>query len=158
MMAYNLNKQNNKNCKGNENLIRKNYIYMNNQELKYLNTKIKNIDTSKLTISSHARNKKLITVMEIKSLIKFNLYDIIDYNYIINTGEERILIRSKKIYEVLDEQGNINKCYCKIVICPKDNVIVTLWMNKIEDEERKQKTLKTKYNNNFDIINKTIKK
>lgn len=157
MMAYNLNKRNDKNCKGNEYLIRKNYAHMTDKELEYLKNKIDGLDVYKLDYTPHAKNKKLLTLSEIKTLIKFKLFDIIDYNYFMDTKDERVLLRSKKTYKVKNDNGDIIESYCKIVISFNTNRVVTMWMNEVIDEENKQKSLSTKYNNNFDIIKKTIK-
>ena len=59
-MNYNLNIQGNKNCKGNEGMIRKNIKDMNKNEVEYLKNIIKNIND--LTITNHALEKNLITL------------------------------------------------------------------------------------------------
>ena len=89
-------------------------------------------------------------------MIRNNNFDIIDFNYHTDIKIERVLLRSKKTYLIEDMVGNNIECYCKIVLELTTNTIVTLWMNNINDEERKQRTLKTKYNSNFNIITKKI--
>ena len=93
-MKYNLNKQGNKNCKGNEGMIRKNIKDMEEKEVKYLKNIIKNLDN--LDITSHALEKNLITVNDVQEIIKTKKYKIIDYNYNMINKEERI----KNIVEV----------------------------------------------------------
>ena len=155
-MKCNLSKQYDHNCKGNKNLIRKNFKDMEIEELIYVKKKIKNIDTKKTSMTYHALEKNLLSLKEIKEMIKNNNFDIIDFNYHTDTKVERVLLRSKFVYPVENISGNIEKCYCKIVLELTTNTIVTLWMNNVCDEENKQRTLKTKYNSNFNIITKKI--
>ena len=155
-MKCNLFKQYDHNCKGNQNLIRKNFKDMEIEELIYIKKKIKNIDTKKTSMTYHALEKNLLSLKEIKEMIKNNNFDIIDFNYHTDIKVERVLLRSKKTYLIEDRVGNNIECYCKIVLELTTNTIVTLWMNNINDEERKQRTLKTKYNSNFNIITKKI--
>lgn len=155
-MRCNLSKQYDHNCKGNKNLIRKNFKDMEIEELIYIKKKIKNIDTQKTFMTYHALEKNLLSLKEIKEMINNNNFDIIDFNYHTDIKIERVLLRSKKTYLMEDIIGNNIECYCKIVLELTTNTIVTLWMNNINDEERKQRTLKTKYNSNFNIITKKI--
>ena len=155
-MKCNLSKQYDHNCKGNKNLIRKNFKDMEIEELIYVKKKIKNIDTKKTSMTYHALEKNLLSLKEIKEMINNNNFDIIDFNYHTDIKIERVLLRSKKTYLIEDMVGNNIECYCKIVLELTTNTIVTLWMNNINDEERKQRTLKTKYNSNFNIITKKI--
>ena len=156
-MRYNLSKQYDHNCKGNKNLIRKNFKDMEIEELIYIKKKIKNIDTKKTSMTYHALEKNLLSLKEIKEMIKNNNFDIIDFNYHTDIKVERVLLRSKKTYLIEDIIGNNIECYCKIVLELTTNTIVTLWMNNICDEKNKQRTLKTKYNSNFNIITKKNK-
>ena len=155
-MKCNLSKQYDHDCKGNKNLIRKNFKDMEIEELIYIKKKIKNIDTKKTSMTYHALVKNLLSLKEIKEMIKNNNFDIIDFNYHTDIKVERVLLRSKKTYLIEDIIGNNIECYCKIVLELTTNTIVTLWMNNIDDEENKQRTLKTKYNSNFNIITKKI--
>lgn len=155
-MRCNLSKQYDHNCKGNKNLIRKNFKDMEIEELIYIKKKIKNIDTKKTSMTYHALEKNLLSLKEIKEMIKNNNFDIIDFNYHTDIKVERVLLRSKKTYLIEDIIGNNIECYCKIVLELTTNTIVTLWMNNVKDEENKQRTLKTKYNSNFNIITKKI--
>ena len=155
-MKCNLSKQYDHNCKGNKNLIRKNFKDMEIEELVYIRKKIKNIDTKKTSMTYHALEKNLLSLKEIKEMIRNNNFDIIDFNYHTDIKVERVLLRSKKTYLIEDIIGNNIECYCKIVLELTTNTIVTLWMNNIKDEENKQRTLKTKYNSNFNIITKKI--
>lgn len=155
-MRYNLSKQYDHDCKGNKNLIRKNFKDMEIEELIYIKKKIKNIDTKKTSMTYHALEKNLLSLKEIKEIIKNNNFDIIDFNYHTDIKAERVLLRSKKTYLIEDIIGNNVECYCKIVLELTTNTIVTLWMNNVCDEENKQRTLKTKYNSNFNIITKKI--
>jgi hypothetical protein len=126
------------------------------EELIYVKEKIKNIDTKKTFMTYHALEKNLLSLKEIKEMINNNNFDIIDFNYHTDIKVERVLLRSKKTYLIEDIIGNNIECYCKIVLELTTNTIVTLWMNNTNDEERKQRTLKTKYNSNFNIITKKI--
>ena len=155
-MKCNLSKQYDHNCKGNKNLIRKNFKDMEIEELIYIKKKIKNIDTKKTSMTYHALEKNLLSLKEIKEMIKNNNFDIIDFNYHTDIKVERVLLRSKKTYLIEDITGNNIECYCKIVLELTTNTIVTLLMNNVCDEENKQRTLKTKYNSNFNIITKKI--
>lgn len=154
-MEYNLAKLGNKNCKGNEGLIRKNIRFMNEEEIRYLKSMIKNINW--LNISKHAEEKQLLSVMDIKRIIKTKTYEIIDYNYNISSKEERVMVRTKNIYKVKNHNGKIEDCYCKIVISLKTHCIITIWANRVVDEEYKQNNLNTRYYEKFDIINKKVK-
>lgn len=154
-MKYDLNKQGNKNCKGNEGMIRKNIKNMEKKEVEYLKDIIKNLND--LTITNHALEKKLITVNEVQEIIKTKKYKIIDYNYNMINKEERIMVRTKEEYLIQNNEGITEKCYCKIVISITNNCIVTLWMNRVIDENMKQNNLKNRYISNFDIINKKVK-
>ena len=154
-MNYNLNKHGNKNCKGNEGMIRKNIKDMEKNEVEYLKNIIKNLND--LTITNHALEKNLITANEIQEIIRIKNYKIIDYNYNMITKEERIMFRTKNEYEVKNNEGISEKCYCKIVISLTNNCIVTIWANRIADEKMKQNNLKNRYMTNFDIINKKVK-
>ena len=155
-MRCNLSKQYDHECKGNKNLIRKNFKDMEIEELIYIKKKIKNIDTQKTFMTYHALEKNLLSLKEIKEMINNNNFDIIDFNYHTDIKVERVLLRSKKTYLIEDITENNIECYCKIVLELTTNTIVTLWMNNVEDEENKQRTLKTKYNSNFNIITKKI--
>ena len=154
-MNYNLNKQGNKNCKGNEGMIRKNIKNMEKNEIEYLKNIMKNLND--LTITNHALEKNLITANEIQEIIRIKNYKIIDYNYNMITKEERIMFRTKNEYEIKNNEGIGEKCYCKIVISITNNCIVTIWMNRVTDEKMKQNNLKNRYMTNFDIINKKVK-
>ena len=154
-MNYNLNKQGNKNCRGNEGMIRKNIKDMEKNEIEYLKNIMKNLND--LTITNHALEKNLITANEIQEIIRIKNYKIIDYNYNMITKEERIMFRTKNEYEIKNNEGIGEKCYCKIVISITNNCIVTIWMNRVTDEKMKQNNLKNRYMTNFDIINKKVK-
>ena len=154
-MNYNLNKQGNKNCKGNEGIIRKNIKDMNKNEVEYLKNIIKNLND--LTITAHALEKNLITLDKIQEIIRTKNYKIIDYNYNMINKEERIMFRTKNEYEVKNNEGIGEKCYCKIVISLTNNCIVTILSNRVADEKLKQNNLKNRYMTNFDIINKKVK-
>ena len=154
-MNYNLNKQGNKNCKGNEGMIRKNIKDMEKNEIEYLKNIMKNLND--LTITNHALEKNLITANEIQEIIRIKNYKIIDYNYNMITKEERIMFRTKNEYEIKNNEGIGEKCYCKIVISLTNNCIVTIWANRVADEKMKQNNLKNRYMTNFDIINKKVK-
>ena len=154
-MNYNLNKQGNKNCRGNEGMIRKNIKDMEKNEIEYLKNIMKNLND--LTITNHALEKNLITANEIQEIIRIKNYKIIDYNYNMITKEERIMFRTKNEYEIKNNEGIGEKCYCKIVISLTNNCIVTIWANRVADEKMKQNNLKNRYISNFDIINKKVK-
>ena len=154
-MNYNLNKQGNKNCRGNEGMIRKNIKNMKKNEIEYLKNIIKNLND--LTITAHALEKNLITLDKIQEIIRTKNYKIIDYNYNMITKEERIMFRTKNEYEIKNNEGIGEKCYCKIVISLTNNCIVTKWANRVADEKMKQNNLKNRYMTNFDIINKKVK-
>ena len=154
-MNYNLNKQGNRNCRGNEGMIRKNIKDMKKNEIEYLKNIMKNLND--LTITNHALEKNLITANEIQEIIRIKNYKIIDYNYNMITKEERIMFRTKNEYEIKNNEGIGEKCYCKIVISLTNNCIVTIWANRVADEKMKQNNLKNRYISNFDIINKKVK-
>lgn len=154
-MIYNLNKQGNKNCRGNEGMIRKNIKDMEKNEIEYLKNIMKNLND--LTITNHALEKNLITLDKIQEIIRTKNYKIIDYNYNMISKEERIMFRTKKEYEIKNNEGIGEKCYCKIVISLTNNCIVTIWANRVADEKMKQNNLKNRYMTNFDIINKKVK-
>ena len=154
-MNYNLNKQGNKNCRGNEGMIRKNIKDMEKNEIEYLKNIMKNLND--LTITNHALEKNLITANEIQEIIRTKNYKIIDYNYNMINKEERIMFRTKNEYEIKNNEGIGEKCYCKIVISLTNNCIVTIWANRVADEKMKQNNLKNRYMTNFDIINKKVK-
>lgn len=154
-MNYNLNKQGNKNCRGNEGMIRKNIKTMKKKEIEYLKNIMQNLND--LTITAHALEKNLITIDEIQEIIKNRKYKIIDYNYNMISKEERIMFRTKNEYEIKNNEGIGEKCYCKIVISLTNNCIVTIWANRVADEKMKQNNLKNRYISNFDIINKKVK-
>ena len=154
-MNYNLNKQGNKNCRGNEGMIRKNIKDMEKNEIEYLKNIMKNLND--LTITKHALEKNLITSDKIQEIIRTKNYKIIDYNYNIISKEERVMLRTKDRYKIQNNEGVTEKCYCKIVISITNNCIVTMWMNRVVDEKMKQNNLKNRYISNFDIINKKVK-
>ncbi len=170
MLAYNLKKKGNSKCEGNKNMIRKNNKHMSEEEIKYLKNIIRKSTKKQIKMSNHARSKNLIKEEEIIKIIYGNKYEIIDYNYNLNSKEERIVFRAKNTFEIKDTNNNkIEKCYIKIVIDINSNTIITLWGNKVADEKEKQdniktmeegianKGIKTSYIENFDIINKRIK-
>ena len=154
-MNYNLNKQGDRNCRGNEGMIRKNIKDMKKNEIEYLKNIMKNLND--LTITNHALEKNLITANKIQEIIRTKNYKIIDYNYNMITKEERIMFRTKNEYEVKNNESIGEKCYCKIVISLTNNCIVTIWANRIADEKMKQNNIKNRYMTNFDIINKKVK-
>ena len=154
-MNYNLNKQGNRNCRGNEGMIRKNIKDMKKNEIEYLKNIMKNLND--LTITNHALEKNLIAADKIQEIIRTKNYKIIDYNYNMISKEERIMFRTKDEYKIQNNEGIVEKCYCKIVISITNNCIVTIWANRVSDEKMKQNNLKNRYISNFDIINKKVK-
>ena len=154
-MNYNLNKQGNRNCRGNEGMIRKNIKDMEKNEIEYLKNIMKNLND--LTITNHALEKNLIAADKIQEIIRTKNYKIIDYNYNMISKEERIMFRTKDEYKIQNNEGIVEKCYCKIVISITNNCIVTIWANRVSDEKMKQNNLKNRYISNFDIINKKVK-
>ena len=154
-MKCDLSKLNNKNCKGNEGVIRKNIKHMNKNEIQFLKTILKNINI--VCISEHAKEKQLINIKDVKNVIKLKKFQIIDYDYNVSSKEERIMIRTKDIYKIQDSNSKIEDCYLKIVISITSCCIITVWANKVEDEKAKQNSLKNRYYDNFDIINKKLK-
>lgn len=154
-MKCDLSKLNNKNCKGNEGVIRKNIKHMNKNEIQFLKTILKNINI--VCISEHAKEKQLINIKDVKNVIKLKKFQIIDYDYNVSSKEERIMIRTKDIYKIQDSNSKIEDCYLKIVISITSCCIITVWANKVEDEKAKQNSLKNRYYDNFDIINKRLK-
>lgn len=155
MFEYNLSKQGNRKCTGNEGMIRKNEQHMSEEEKKYLKSMIKELDN--LSITKHATEKELIDLSEIENIIKSKKYKMIDYNYNISNKEERIVLRTKQSYKVKDINGNMEDVYMKFVISFTTNTVITLWCNKVSDEKMKQNNLKNRYCENFDIIEKKIK-
>lgn len=155
MLRYDLNNMGNKNCKGNEGMIRKNIKHMNDEEVKYLKGKIKNMNN--LNLTHHAEEKNLIPLTDIKEAIKNKRYAIIDYNYNIGNKEERIVLRTKNRYQVKNANGKSEECYIKFVISLTNKTIVTVWANKVADEEHKQNNLRNRYYENFDIINRKVR-
>ena len=154
-MNYNLNKQGDRNCRGNEGMIRKNIKDMEKNEIEYLKNIMKNLND--LTITNHALNKNLIAADKIQEIIRTKNYKIIDYNYNMISKEERIMFRTKDEYKIQNNEGIVEKCYCKIVISITNKCIVTIWANRVSDEKMKQNNLKNRYISNFDIINKKVK-
>lgn len=154
-MKCDLSKLNNKNCKGNEGVIRKNIKHMNKNEIQFLKTILKNINI--VRISEHAKEKQLINIKDVKNIIKLKKFQIIDYDYNVSSKEERIMIRTKDIYKIQNSNNKIEDCYLKIVISITSCCIITVWANKVEDEKAKQNSLKNRYYDNFDIINKKLK-
>ena len=110
-----------------------------------------------LVCTNHALEKELLQLDDIKKIIISKQFKIIDFNYFYDNKEERYLIRTKKSYDIKHTDGKTYKSYIKIVINPKNNTIITVWCNKVEEEEQKNKNTKTKYYNNFDIIEKKLK-
>lgn len=155
MLRYNLDKKGNKKCEGNKGMIRKNIKHMNKEEMLYINSMIKSIKW--FYITKHAEEKQLLSIMDVKKIIEDKKYQIIDYNYHIDTKEERVMLRTKSKYKIKDNNGKLEECYCKIVISLTTHYIVTIWANKVIDEERKQNNITTRYYEKFDIINKKVK-
>lgn len=157
MLRYDIRKKGNKRCKGNENIIRKNYIKMNKEELSFLKSQLVALDIKKIDITNHATEKNLLSKNEIKKILKNKSFKIIDYNYNLKTKEERILIRSREEYLIKNHKGEKEKVYIKVVISITENKIITQWANDIEGEKEKNNNCITNYIDNFDIINKKIK-
>ena len=80
MLRYNIKKNGDKHCKGNKNIIRKNYTKMNKEELTFLKTHLMALDLKQITITDHATEKKLLSKNEIKKILKNKNFKIIDYN------------------------------------------------------------------------------
>ena len=157
MLTYDIRKKGNKRCKGNENIIRKNYTKMNKEELSFLKTQLVALDIKKINITDHATEKNLLSKNEIRKILKNKSFKIIDYNYNLKTKEERILIRSREEYLIKNHKGEKEKVYIKIVISITENKIITQWANNTEGEKEKNNNCITNYIDNFDIINKKIK-
>ena len=155
-MIYDTRIHNNKKANEGKNMVRKNYKNFNNKEKKYLKNMIDNIDIDNINITNHAIRKNLLNVNTIKNILKNDRYDIIDYNFFIDNKEERILLRTKNVYDVKNTNNKVEVCYIKIVISITNNTIITTWANKVEDEEKKQESLCNNYYEKFDIINKKI--
>ena len=157
MLNYDIRKKGNKLCKGNENIIRKNYIKMNKEELTFLKSQLVALDIKRIDITNHATEKNLLSKNDIKKILKNKNFKIIDYNYNLKTREERILIWSRKEYLIKNHKEEEEKAYIKIVISITNNIIITQWANNIEGEKEKNNNCITNYIDNFDIINKKIK-
>ena len=157
MLKYDIRKKGNKRCKGNENIIRKNYTKMNKEELSFLKIQLMEIDLKKINITDHAVEKNLLSKNEIKKILKNKSFKIIDYNYNLKTKEERTLIRSREEYLIKNHKGEKEQVYIKVVISITNNMIITQWANDIEGEKEKNNNCITNYIDNFDIINKKIK-
>lgn len=157
MLKYDIRKKGNKRCKGNENIIRKNYTKMNKEELSFLKIQLMEIDLKKINITDHATEKNLLSKNDIKKILKNKNFKIIDYNYNLKTKEERILVRSREEYLIKNHKGEKEQVYIKVVISITNNMIITQWANDIEGEKEKNNNCITNYIDNFDIINKKIK-
>ena len=157
MLKYDIRKKGNKHCKGNKDIIRKNYIKMNKEELTFLKTQLVALDIKKINITNHAVEKNLLSKNEIKKILKNKSFKIIDYNYNLKTKEERILIRSREEYLIKNHKGEKEQVYIKVVISVTDNTIITQWANDVKGEKEKNNNCITNYIDNFDIINKKIK-
>ena len=157
MLKYDIRKKGNKRCKGNENIIRKNYTKMDKEELSFLKIQLMEIDLKKINITDHAAEKNLLSKNDIKKILKNKNFKIIDYNYNLKTKEERILIRSRKEYLIKNHKEEKEQVYIKVVISITNNMIITQWANDIEGEKKKNNNCITNYIDNFDIINKKIK-
>lgn len=157
MLKYDIRKKGNKRCKGNKNIIRKNYTKMNKEELSFLKSQLMEIDLKKINITDHAVEKNLLSKNDIKKILKNKNFKIIDYNYNLKTKEERILVRSREEYLIKNHKGEKEQVYIKVVISITNNMIITQWANDIEGEKEKNNNCITNYIDNFDIINKKIK-
>lgn len=157
MLKYDIRKKGNKRCKGNKNIIRKNYTKMNKEELSFLKSQLMEIDLKKINITDHATEKNLLSKNDIKKILKNKNFKIIDYNYNLKTKEERILVRSREEYLIKNHKGEKEQVYIKVVISITNNMIITQWANDIEGEKEKNNNCITNYIDNFDIINKKIK-
>ena len=157
MLKYDIRKKGNKRCKGNKNIIRKNYTKMNKEELSFLKIQLMEIDLKKINITDHATEKNLLSKNDIKKILKNKNFKIIDYNYNLKTKEERILIRSREEYLIKNHKGEKEQVYIKVVISVTDNTIITQWANDVKGEKEKNNNCITNYIDNFDIINKKIK-
>lgn len=157
MLKYDIRKKGNKRCKGNKNIIRKNYTKMNKEELSFLKIQLMEIDLKKINITDHATEKNLLSKNDIKKILKNKNFKIIDYNYNLKTKEERILVRSREEYLIKNHKGEKEQVYIKVVISITNNMIITQWANDIEGEKEKNNNCITNYIDNFDIINKKIK-
>ena len=138
MLKYDIRKKGNKNCKGNKNIIRKNYIKMNKEELTFLKTQLMALDIKKMIITNHATEKNLLSKNEIKKILKNKSFKIIDYNYNLKTKEERVLVRSREEYLIKNHKGEKEKVYIKVVISVTDNTIITQWANDVKGEKEKK--------------------
>ena len=151
-MRYNTNiKGRKEDYNENNAMIRKNYSQMNNKEIKYLFDRIKSLNINSTRITAHAIEKKLLSLEQIKNNLIKNNFDIIDFNYFIDTKEQRIMIRLKNIYRIIGKNGREEKCFIKVVISLTDNKIITIWGTKVKDEEERQRNICTRYTN-FNIL------
>ena len=158
VLRYNLEKQGNKKCKGNEGSIKKNEKHMSDEEKVYLKSKIKNININEMIITPHATGKDLINLKDVKNVIKNKQYKLVDFNYYPHNHEERVLIRSKRKYQIQNlKTGKFEESYIKVVISLRTFAIISIWSNKCKDEPMKNKFLGERYIEKFDIINKKVK-
>ena len=132
-------------------MIRKNYSQMNSKEIKYLFDRIKGLNINSMRITVHAIEKNLLSLEQIKNSLIKNNFDIIDFNYFIDTKEQRIMVRLKNIYKIIGKNGKEEKCFIKVVISLTDNKIITIWGTKVKDEEERQRNICTRYTN-FNIL------
>ena len=124
MLKYDIRKKGNKRCKGNKNIIRKNYTKMNKEELSFLKIQLMEIDLKKINITDHATEKNLLSKNDIKKILKNKNFKIIDYNYNLKTKEERILVRSREEYLIKYHKGEKEQGYIKVVISITNNMII----------------------------------
>lgn len=155
--TYNVNKQGGKVTNGQ---IKKNVKQMTLEEKSYLKAKLyamTQLDRTKITMTQHCLDKGTnMSLVEMMSILED--CTLIDFNY--NTLDEsrRVVIRSNKIYKVTDPEATSKKAkkiksFCKLVIDIDTNTIITTWMNKVEDEEKKNVNLNmSRYDANLQII------
>lgn len=139
--------------------IKKHRIQMTDEEILYIDKKIKSMDINSIYLSEHARNNNVVaTIGQIKeTLLNDSLKDfVVEYNETPFKGniEHRVLLRDNKSIMVIYNEGMENQ-FCELsnlcfVLCMDNGKIVTTYYNIINDSH---KTLNlNRYDKNLKII------
>ena len=136
-----------------EGQIKKHYSQMTLKEKEFLKSKLNNLKREKLIVSDHLQRKFIgYDLSEVKNLpFKTELDMIIEYNErpMNSYMDRRILVRSKKIYDV--RIGNkIEKCNLCVVYSIITNSIITIYWNKSNDNHTSINM--NRYDKNLKII------
>ena len=105
--------------------IKKHYADFTHVEKELLKSKMKGLD---LHLSHHAKSKRYINPSHMVACLK--AHNVIEFNHIFGRNDNRVLIRSKGLFKLPEDEKIYNIC---LVISLEKSCIITFYYNLTDD-------------------------